>query len=165
MMIRAYDKNDVETLLPMVRDTLIRSMADDDICPVLTLGLYAEKEQSKIVEDTMDRKMMVNILKKYFSRWHPMSKRWKTGKVVKLMNGFKDESLDIMITTPRGVQDFLKANSRKHKIEPPRFFFLWDMDPRKVTEGVIEHTMIITDISDTGPRDVHPHQTTTEEWV
>ena len=64
-MIGAYDKDDGEILLLMLKDTLIWSMADDDMCPALTLGLYMAKEQSRIVEDAMDHKIMVNILKKF----------------------------------------------------------------------------------------------------
>ena len=54
-----------------------------------------------------------------------------------------------MITSPRGVWDPLKANTREHKIEPPAFFSLWGMDKRKAKEGVIEHTTVITDIPNT----------------
>ena len=89
---------------------------------------------------------MVNILKKHFSRWHPTPKRWKTKKVVQLMDRVKDERLDIMITSPGVVRDFLKANAGEHKINPQTFFFLWKMDQKKAKEGGIEHMMIIADI-------------------
>ena len=65
------------------------------------------------------------------------------------MDGVEDEKIKIMITSPGGIRDLLKANAREHKIEPPTFFFLWDVDVRKTKEGVTEHTMIITDIPDT----------------
>ena len=43
MLIGAYDKNDGEALLLIVKDTLTQSMLDDDMCPALTLGLYTAK--------------------------------------------------------------------------------------------------------------------------
>ena len=72
-------------------------------------------------------------------------------RVEQLMDRVEDEKLRIMImiTSPGGIQELLKANTREHKVEPPTFFFLWDMDERKAKEGVIEHMMIITDIPDT----------------
>ena len=150
MLIGAWIKEDGETLLSILKDTLTWSMADNDICPALTLGLHTAKEQSGIVEDTIDHKMMMNILKKYLSRWHTSPKHWKTKKVKKLTDGVEDEKLNIMITSPGGVQDLLKANAGEHKIDPPTFFFFWDMDERKAKElGVIEHMMIITEIPDT----------------
>ena len=81
MLIGAWSKEERETLISMVKDTLAQSMVDDYIYPALTLGLYTAKEQRGIVEDTMDHTMMMNILKKYLSRWHTLSKCWKTEKV------------------------------------------------------------------------------------
>ena len=92
----------------------------------------------------MYRKMMMKILKKCLSRWHTSSKRWKTKRVKQLTDGVEDDKLDIMITSPGGVRDLLKANVREHKIEPPTFFFLWNMEEDKAIGGVIEHTMIIS---------------------
>ena len=107
------------------------------MCPALTLGLYLAGEQSGILENALDHKMMVNIMKEYFSRWHPMPKRWRTKKMVLILEGVEDKRLDIVITSSEAVCNFLKASSVEHKINPPTFFFLWEMDPKNVKEGGI----------------------------
>ena len=65
------------------------------------------------------------------------------------MDGVEDDRLDAMTTSPGVVQEFLKANTGEHKINPPTFFFPWEMDPKNAKEGVIERMMIITYIPDT----------------
>ena len=93
--------------------------------------------------------MMVNVLKKYFSRWHPTPKRWRTSEMLLLLEGVEDKRLDVLIMSPRAVCDFLKAKGVEHKINPSTFFFLWKMEKKKAKGGGMEYTMIITDIPNT----------------
>ena len=44
MLIGGFDEKSREVLLLMVKGTLTQSLADDDICPALTLGLYSAEE-------------------------------------------------------------------------------------------------------------------------
>ena len=97
----------------------------------------------------MDRDMRVNVLKKYCSRWHPTPERWMTSGMLLLLDGVKNERLDVLIMSPGAVCDFLQANGVEHKIIPPTFFFLWEMEKKKAKEGGIEYTIIISDIPNT----------------
>ena len=51
-----------------------------------------------------------------------------------LRDGVEDEKLRIMIMSTGGIWDLLKASAREHKIDPPIFFLLWDVDERKAKE-------------------------------
>ena len=68
MIIGARSKNDGELILTMVEDTLTQNTADENMCRVLTMGLYSAAEQSGILEDIMTHKMMLCILRKYLNR-------------------------------------------------------------------------------------------------
>ena len=70
MIKGAWIKKDGELILTMVEDILTRSIADADMCPIITLELYTTAEQSGILEDTVNRKMMLYILQKILNGWH-----------------------------------------------------------------------------------------------
>ena len=72
-----------------------------------------------------------------------------TSGMLFLLEGVEGERLDVRITSPGEVRDLLKANAREYRIDPPTFFFLWNMEEDKSIDEVIDHTMIITDIPDT----------------
>ena len=62
-----------------------------------------------------------------------------------------------MITPPGEIGEFLKANGIDHKIVPPTFFFEWNMQEEKAKDGVVEHTLLITDIPATLDLEVFIH--------
>ena len=70
------------------------STADADMCPVITL--YTAAEKIGILEDTMNYKMMLCILRKYINRWHATPSKWKKSKLKELTEGIKDRKLGIL---------------------------------------------------------------------
>ena len=42
-----------------------------------------------------------------------------------------------MITAPGEIGEFLKAKGIDHEIAPPTFFFQWNMQEEKATDGVV----------------------------